>query len=582
MRASFIMRSVWAKKLALSLFLSALPAVAPAQFTYTTNTDGSLNLARYTGSDGAAVIPDTTNGLPVTSIGNDAFLGSASLTNITIGTNVVSIGDEVFSYSGLTSVTIPGSVTNLAFDAFFYCSYLTAINVNSNNSVYSSLDGVLFNSNRTTLIEFPETKAGDYTVPNSVTNIGGDAFFGCADVTSVSIPAGVLAIGSYAFLATYDLTAITVDTNNPNYSSAAGVLFNKSQTTLIQYPPGNIFQSYVMPNTVTNIGIEAFYSSGHLVSVTIGTNVSDIGPASFENCYTLTSMTIPDSVAVIEGDAFARCSGLTNFVIGAGVTNIQYQAFLNCPNLQAISVATNNPAFSSVEGVLFNHYKTTLVLYPAGSSATSYVMPNSVTAIQDDAFFASFNLASVTIGTNVLNIGDGVFSHCYNLTSISIPNSVTNLGFSTFFDCFNMTNVTIGTGVTTLGFQDFAYCDSLAGIYFEGNAPSFSSDVFDNDIDAVVYYLAGTSGWSAPYDGLPIALWLPYIQTGDASFGQHTNGFGFTINWANGQTVVIQASTNLANPAWAPVGTNVFTDVSSFFTDSRWTNYPCRFYRLMP
>ncbi len=293
-------------------------------------------------------------------------------------------------------------------------------------------------------------------------------------------------------------------------------------------------------------------------------------------------MTFPNSVTQIEGGAFAECYSLTNLAIGAGVTNIESQAFLGCTSLLAISVATNNPAFSSLGGVLFNSNQTALYQYPPGSSGTSYIIPNSVTRVEDNAFEGSYNLTSVTIGTNVLSFGDGVFSHCYYLTRITIPNSVTNLGFSTFFECYSLTNVTIGTGVTTLGFQDFAYCESLTGIYFPGNAPGFDSDVFDGDSAAVVYYLNGTTGWSVLFDGLPTALWLPYVQTGDASFGVHANGFGFTINWANGQRAVVQASTNLLSRVWSPVGTNIFTGDTSVFRDSQWTNYPRRFYRLSP
>jgi hypothetical protein len=566
--------------LALLLLLFALPFVASAQFTYTTNSDGSLNLSGYTGSAGAVVIPNTTNGLPVTSIGDAAFFYSASLTNVTIGTNVVNIGGQAFSYSSLAVVTLPDSVTNLAFDAFFDCNRLTAINVDSNNPVYSSADGVLFNKGQTTLIEYPEGKVGSYTVPDSITNLGVDAFFDCTNLTSVSIPAGVLGIGDYAFYICSGLKAITVNSNNPVYSSVAGVLFNESQTTLIQYPAGSAASSYDMPNSVTNIGNEAFYGSASLVNVTIGTNVTVIEDAAFEYCPVLASVTFPASVGVIEGDAFAECYGLTNLAIGPGVTNIQSQAFLDCTSLLTISVATNNRAFSSVGGVLFNQNQTTLVQYPAGSSGTTYAIPDSVTRIQDDAFQGSFNLVDVTIGTNVLSIGDEAFLQCYNLARVTIPNSVTNLGFSTFFECFSLTNVTIGAGVTTLGFQDFAFCDSLANLYFQGNAPGLDSDVFDSDNAVIAYHLPEATGWSTQFDGLATALWLPYVQSGDASLGVHSNEFGFTIDWANGQRVVVQASPNLLNPVWSPVGTNVFAGASSVFSDPQWTNYPQRFYRL--
>ena len=354
------------KLLLLLLFLSP-PVMAMAQYTFTLNSDGSLNIAQYTGPGGALIIPDTTNGLMITSIGDAAFFEKTNLTSVRVGTNVVTIADQAFSYSSMTTVLLPASVTNIAFDAFLDCNSLTNITVATNNPDFTSAAGVLFNQNQTTLIGFPEGKAGSYSVPDSVTNIGVYAFYGSSNLTSVALSTNVNSIEDYAFYDCLGLTAITVDANNPSYSSVAGVLFDKSQDTLIQYPAGNAATSYAMPNTVTNIGMEAFFASLDLTNVTIGPNVAIIGDAAFEYCPALASITFPDSVTVIGGDAFAECAGLTNIAFGTGITNILYQAFLGCPGVIAIEVAAGNPAFSSVGGVLFDKNQTTLVLYPAGS-----------------------------------------------------------------------------------------------------------------------------------------------------------------------------------------------------------------------
>jgi hypothetical protein len=563
-----------AKLLLLLLFLSS-PVMAMAQYTFTTNSDGSLNIAQYTGPGGALVIPDTTNGLPITSIGDAAFFEKTNLTSVTVGTNVAIIADQAFSYSSMTSVTLPAGVTNIAFDAFLDCNRLTAITVATNNPDFSSAAGVLFNQNQTTLIEFPEGKAGSYAVPGSVTNIGVYAFYGSSNLTSVALSTNINTIENYAFYDCQGLIAITVDTNNPWYSSVAGVLFDKSQDTLIQYPAGNTATSYTMPNTVTNIGMEAFFSCPKLTGVTIGTNVAIIGGAAFEYCPALASITFPDSVAVIGGGAFAECAGLTNITMGTGVTNILAQAFLGCPSVTAIAVAAGNPAFSSVGGVLFNKNQSALFLYPAGSSGMSYAIPDSVTNIVGDAFMDAYNLAGITLGTNVQSIGDSAFQECYRLTSITIPNSVTNIGFSTFYNCFSLTNVVIGSGLTSIGFQDFSYCFSLTGVYFISNAPAMNSDVFDADSAAIAYYLPGTTGWGATFDNLPTAPWLPQI----VASGVRTNQFSFYVDWASGQTVVVESCTNLSHPVWSPMQTNILTSSSWYFSDPRWTNYPIGFYR---
>jgi hypothetical protein len=197
-----------------------------------------------------------------------------------------------------------------------------------------------------------------------------------------------------------------------------------------------------------------------------------------------------------------------------------------------------------VDGVLFNKSQTTLIQYPLGK-AGSYTIPNSVTNIGDWAFFSCQGLTSVTASTNVTSIGDSAFGGCTNLTSV----------------------------------------------YFEGNAPGFGESVFvyrQGGLGwgwqvwdpATIYYLLGTTGWSANFAGRPTAIWLPQVQTDDASFGIRTNQFGFNINWASGMTVVVEACTNLANPIWYPLATNTLSGGSAYFSDPQWTNHTRRFYRL--
>jgi len=181
---------------------------------------------------------------------------------------------------------------------------------------------------------------------------------------------------------------------------------------------------------------------------------------------------------------------------------------------------------------------------------------------------------------SVTNIGDGVFRGCGSLRSITIPNLVTSIGEWTFDYCISLTNVTIPYSVTNIGRVAFDFCTSLAGIYFTGNAPVLGEFVFYDDENAVVYYLPGTTGWGATFDGRPTALWKPQIQTSDVSFGVRTNEFGFNIRWASGQIIVVEACANLANPTWVPLQTNTLSSDSFYFSDPQWTNYPGRLYRI--
>jgi len=249
---------------------------------------------------------------------------------------------------------------------------------------------------------------------------------------------------------------------------------------------------------------------------------------------------------IIGRNAFSYCNQLTDLMIPNGVTHIGNGAFV----------------------------------YTGLSSVT---IPNSVTSLGKQEFADCFSLTSVTIGTNVTILGDAMFANCTSLASVTIPNSITNIGNGAFYACTSLTGVTIGANVTSIGDEAFYGCSGLTGIYFQGNAPSLGPAVFYGDNLATVYYLPWTTGWGTPgtlFGGCPTALWLPQAQTGNASFGVLSNRFGFNITWASDLVIVVEASTDLANPVWTPVGTNTLIGGSSYFSDPNWTNYSGRFYRL--
>jgi len=274
--------------------------------------------------------------------------------------------------------------------------------------------------------------------------------------------------------------------------------------------------------SITITGYRGFGGAVVIPSTTNGLPVTSIGSAVFQEHY-LTNVTIPNSITNIGSYAFAECS------------------------------------------------------------MTSVTIPNSVIRIGSEAFQYCTSLTNVTIGNSVIFIGESAFSDCYSMANVTIPNSLTNLGDWTFAFCTNLTSVTIPSSVTKLWGRAFASCTKLHGVYFQGNAPGTDASVFPGDTNATVYYLPGTTGWGATLDGLPTALWmLPYptILNFEPNFGVQTNGFGFTISWATNISVVVEASTNLANSTWSSVTTNTLTGGWCNFSDPQWTNYPARFYRL--
>jgi len=168
-------------------------------------------------ASGDLVIPSTYQGKPVTAIGDSAFMNCSSLTSVTIPDSVTSIGHAAFGLcSSLTSVTIPDSVTSIGGWAFSYCSSLTSIEVGKGNTEYSSDDGILFDKNKTELIQFPVGKSGHYMIPDSITTIEGGAFISCSSLTSVTIPESVTSIGHGAFYGCSSLTSMTFEGNAPS------------------------------------------------------------------------------------------------------------------------------------------------------------------------------------------------------------------------------------------------------------------------------------------------------------------------------------------------------------------------------
>ena len=329
---------------------------------------------------------------------------------------------------------------------------------------------------------------------------------------------------------------------------------------------------------VTSIGNTAFQSSS-VTNVTFGNNVTNIAYGAFAACYSLTSVTFGNSVTTIGYVAFASCTSLTTVTIPSSVTSIGADAFWGCTSLTNIAVAIGNPNYSSLNGVLFDKNYVTLLEFPGGL-AGSYTVPNSATTIGSDAFLDCSSLTSVTIGNSVTSIGDSafmdcigltnvtipssvtsigssVFFNCPKLTSVTIPNSVTSIGSSAFQNCSGLTNVTIGINVTTIGSYAFDYCTSLKSVYFQGNAPSPTNDttVFLGVSTATAYYLSGTTGWGATFDGIPTSAILIPPAVAISTYGNQPAVFFPT---ATGTNFVLQMTTNLTQPVnWVTVSNGV-------------------------
>ena len=301
--------------------------------------------------------------------------------------------------SSLTSVTIPNSVTSIGFGPFSGCTNLNEIIVAAGNEYYCSENGVLYNYEKTELIQCPGAKT-EIEIPNSVTGIEYYAFYGCSSLVSVTIPNSVTYIRASAFYGCSSLVSVTIP-NSVGYipesafygcSSLTSVTIPNSVTSIGKsvFRYCSSLTSVTIPNSVTSIPESAFYGCSSLTSVTIPNSVTSIGWQAFSGCSSLTSVTIPNSVTSINTGAFSGCSSLTSVTIPSSLTILPYAAFRYCRNLRTIIDLNPTPQqvfYDSFEGVPSD----AVVYIPKGSYMT-YMLADGWAQFSDFRELSAFDI----------------------------------------------------------------------------------------------------------------------------------------------------------------------------------------------
>jgi hypothetical protein len=411
------------------------------------------------------IIPDS-----VTIIGDNAFSDCYDLTSITIGNLVKTIGAWAFSYcNGITIVDIPNSVENIGEAAFGYCDKLALINVDSGNQNYTSLDGVLYNKNLTTLVKCPGDKTS-IEIPNTVITIDPYAFVS-SRIIIVELPNSVKKIGERAFSFCSNLTSVIID------------------------------------NSVTSIGIGVFSDCTNLTSVNLGDSVKSIAAATFNNCTKLKSIILPDSDTIIHEVAFDRCKELESVTIGKSMKSILDYAFYDCPGLKSVTCNTLTPPFLGTES--FHFVPKTIQLYVPAMSVNLYSTTNvwqdfSINAIPSNidfiingiAYFVSSsiepNTAEVVRNDSVNYMGEIVIPE--KVTYDGIVYIVTAISDSAFYNCTNLISVTIPASVISIENNAFENCNSLTEITCNNlTPPSLGTNVFNGVLKSIPLYVPDES-----------------------------------------------------------------------------------------
>lgn len=459
----------------------------------------------------------------IESIGSFAFCFCTSLTEIKLPEGVKSIGTDAFYSTKIKSLTIPSTVSDLTAGSLESMNELESITVADGNANFASVNGVLFNKAKTTLILYPLAKVGTkYAVPGSVTEISRGAF-DTKLIKTIVIPSSVKKINSFAFSDCSNLSevfyfgtdaewnSIDIGTQNSYLTSATryyadGQLGDNVYYTLnastgkltvfgegVTYSNSNSSTSYFgdkaasiknieMMDGITELKMGIFSHLTALESVTFPeTTLTYISDRVFVGCTSLKSVTLPDSLTDLGQNVFYNCTSLESIHIGKKLYFTPYSPFGITPALKTITVDPENTGFTVVDGVLFTKNMKLLMRYPAKKAGTSYTVPDGVVTLCDYSFSDCNLLESVKIADTVGTIRSYAFHQCTSLKSIKIPEGITELLEWTFVNCSALETVELPSTMKKFsGAGNFQKCTALVSINIPDGFTSFGDQSFYN------------------------------------------------------------------------------------------------------
>ncbi len=439
-------------------------------------------------------------------IAGSAFSDNKSVQNIKLPNGVKYICRGTFSRSGISSITIPESVVTIGDYSFDRCESLVSINVDKNNQYYSSVDGVLFNKNKTALILYPSARYADsFSVPDGVVKIEANAFEN-TKLMSITLPDTLETLGEYAFSYSENLKSITIPNKVKNIPYCA---FENSQS----------LQEVNLPQNLETLSIRSFGKCKNLEKIILPDSVKVIPNCCFEQCEKLADIVFPANLQLIEFGAFMDCSSLKTIDIPKGTQKIESRAFENCTSLETIalpdsikkidSYAFNNTYYFQKavrqDGALYignylidvtsngdvNIKNGTLGIASKAfdnSDNVSIYIPESVKYISEDSFYtytvskikhislSDANMYYKIVDNTLFTYDGSVLVKCIaNNTekTFYIPQTVNTVYDYALYDLISLESIVIPKSVTYIGMFNFKNMNSLSSVYYEGGIEDF-------------------------------------------------------------------------------------------------------------
>ena len=402
------------------------------------------------------IFPDTLK-----AIGYQAFGSCTALTRIGLGKSLETVGDYAFyNCSKLTSVTLPDTCTTIGQYAFRNCTALA--NVDLGEGLVTIKYEAFWYCRALKNITLPdslktiETYAFEYTglesiaIPDSVENMGTNVFYNCNSLKSVTLGKGLTSIPNTSFCNCTALETVEFPENIQQIGNSAFSGCTALKT--VDFQEG-----------LTVIGSYAFQGCTALQSVTFPESLTQIGSYAFNGCSKFTEITLPDNVVTVGDHAFYQCTALESVSIGAKTSTLSASAFYGDNALKQIEVSQDNQTFAAVDGVLFDKAVTKILIFPRAKEG-SYTIPDTVTAVSNNAFDTATGITEVIFGNAVASVGKEAFLGCNALTKIKINNNCETIGESAFKGCSALQSVTLGKNTKTLGNYCFYNCSSLTEV----------------------------------------------------------------------------------------------------------------------